>query len=137
LPKPAIDRPDTIVLEDGAPAHKHHAQRRVYDLHEVQKILDWPGNSPDLNAIEPCWMWMKKRTTSRGAPRDKKTGKSAWIKAWDELPQEMIQGWIERLMRHVQEVIRLEGATNTKRAVRIMILEAGRASGSRASSPRV
>jgi hypothetical protein len=33
----------------------------------------------------------------------------AWIKAWKELPQTQIQAWIERIMRHVQEVIRLEG----------------------------
>lgn len=54
-------------------------------------------------------MWLKRRTTSRGAPRDKKTGKEAWYKAWGELPQEAIQQWIERLIRHIQEVIRLEG----------------------------
>jgi hypothetical protein len=59
-------------------------------------------------------MWLKKRTTSRGAPRDKKTGKEAWIRAWDELPQERIQHWIERLMRHIQEVIRLEGGNEYK-----------------------
>jgi hypothetical protein len=86
----------------------------VYSLYGIQKLLDWPGNSPDLNAIEPCWMWLKKRTTSRGAPRDKKTGKEAWIKAWDELPQERIQHWIERLMRHIQEVIRNEGGNEYK-----------------------
>ncbi|CBF84331.1 hypothetical protein AN2628.2 [Aspergillus nidulans FGSC A4] len=109
-----IERPDTKVLEDGAPAHKHHAQRRIYSIHEIEKIFDWPGNSPDLNAIEPCWMWMKKRTTSRGAPRDKKTGKTAWIKAWNELPQEKIQGWIERLIRHIQEVIQHDGGNEYK-----------------------
>jgi hypothetical protein len=59
-------------------------------------------------------MWMKKRTTSRGAPRDKKTGKAAWIKAWNELPQEKIQGWIERLIRHIQEVIHHDGGNEYK-----------------------
>ena len=29
------------------------------------KLL-WPANSPDLNAIEPCWFWMKRQTTKRG-----------------------------------------------------------------------
>ena len=23
--------------------------------------MDWPGNSPDLNPIENCWSYMKKR----------------------------------------------------------------------------
>lgn len=75
----------------------------------VQRLLDWPGNSPDLNAIEPCWPFLKRLTTIRGAPRDKKTGKAVWIKAWNELPQEKIQQWIERLIRHIQEVIKLQG----------------------------
>lgn len=98
-----------IVLEDGAPAHRHRFQQTIYDIKGVQKIMDWPGNSPDLNAIEPAWPWLKRRTTSRGAPRDKKTGKQAWMKAWNDLPQEHIQQWIERLIRHIQEVINLEG----------------------------
>jgi hypothetical protein len=40
---------------------------------------------------------------------DKKTGKDIWMKAWNDLPQEKIQQWIERLVRHIQEVIRLHG----------------------------
>lgn len=110
-----LDRtPRHCCVGGWAPAHRHHAQKRVYDLYKVKKILDWPGNSPDLNAVEPCWAWLKKRTTSRGAPRDRKTGKEAWNKAWDELPQETIQQWIERLVRHIQLVIELEGGNEYK-----------------------
>lgn len=105
----AIERPNTIILKDGAPAHRHRFQQTMYDIKGVQKIMDWPGNSPDLNTIKPAWPWLKQRTTSRGAPRDKKTGKEVWIKAWNDLPQVHIQQWIERLIRHIQEVIDLEG----------------------------
>jgi hypothetical protein len=38
----------------------------------------------------------------------------AWQKAWDELPQEQIQAWIERIPVHIQEVIRLEGGNEYK-----------------------
>ncbi|CBF87508.1 hypothetical protein AN9381.2 [Aspergillus nidulans FGSC A4] len=100
--------------EDSAPAHCHRIQQHVYKAEDVQKILDWPGNSPDLNAIEPCWAWMKKRTTSRGAPRDKKTGEAEWRQAWADLPQETIQHWIERLICHIQIVIELEGGNEYK-----------------------
>ena len=59
--------------------------------------------------IEACWPWMKKRTTVRGAPRDKKTGVARWLHAWDELEQTKIQSWIERIPFHIQEIIRLGG----------------------------
>lgn len=64
--------------------------------------------------IEPCWPWLKKSTTLRGAPADKKTAKSAWLRAWDNLPQRQIQKWIERIPRQIQEVIRLEGGNEYK-----------------------
>jgi transposase len=38
----------------------------------------WPPNSPDLNAIEPPWMWMKKETTKGGAATSKKKLTNDW-----------------------------------------------------------
>ena len=101
-------RPGTLIQEDKAPAHNHHHQGTVYELHHVACLL-WPGNSPDLNAIEPCWPWMKKTTTARGAPTTRSEMEKAWIQAWLNLPQSEIQAWIERIPRHIQEIIRLEG----------------------------
>lgn len=101
-------RPDTMVQEDKAPAHAHHMQQTLYDLEGVQR-LPWCGNSPDLNAIEPAWPWLKRRTTRKGAPKTRKEAIAKWQQAWDELPQEEIQRWIERIPRHVEEIIRLEG----------------------------
>ena len=104
----SIERPGTIVQEDKAPAHAHHAQQAVYSRYEIQRLL-WPGNSPDLNAIEACWPYMKRATTRRGAPKSRAEAVRVWEQEWDNLPQEKIQEWIERIPRHIQEVIRLEG----------------------------
>jgi hypothetical protein len=76
--------------------------------------LLWPGNSPDLNAIEPTWFWMKKETTKRGEVTGKKKLKKAWLKCWKDLSQERIQGWIERIPIHIQEIIRLKGGNEYK-----------------------
>jgi hypothetical protein len=57
---------------------------------------------------------MKRRTTARGAPRDKKTVTVFWLQAWKDLPQEKIQQWIERIPRQIQEIIRLEGGNEYK-----------------------
>jgi hypothetical protein len=102
------NRPGTIIQEDKAPAHAHAIQQRIFDLHQVARLL-WPGNSPDLNAIEPCWYWMKRETTKKGAPKNRAEAIRAWTKCWQDLPQEKIRAWIERIMRHIQEVIKLEG----------------------------
>jgi len=59
-------RPKTLVQEDNAPPHAHHYQAHVYELHSVQRLL-WPGNSPDLNAIEPAWPCMKKNDYCPGS----------------------------------------------------------------------
>jgi hypothetical protein len=48
-----VDRPDTMVQEDKAPSHAHKAQNSIFIDAGVMRLL-WPGNSPDLNAIEPC-----------------------------------------------------------------------------------
>ena len=65
------ERKGTIVIEDNAPAHASHYQQGVYNLWKIMKMI-WPSNSPDLNAIEPTWLYMKKETTKKGATSDKK-----------------------------------------------------------------
>jgi transposase len=108
------DRPETLVMEDGATAHSSRYALEVYNMWEIQKML-WPANSPDLNVIEPCWFWMKRETTKKGPIFGEKELREAWIKCWEEtLTQERIQAWIERIIVHVKEVIRLEGGNEYK-----------------------
>lgn len=98
-----------IVQEDGAAPHAHSAQQRVYNLYDVCRLL-WPGNSPDLNAIEPCWFWMKRETTKKGAPKSRAEAIRRWKECWEtNLDQARIQAWIERIPIHIQKIIELEG----------------------------
>ena len=103
-----INRPDTIIQEDKAPAHSSKHQQVYFDAAGLQRLL-WPGNSPDLNMIEPCWYYLKRVTTKKGAPKNRAEAERAWRQAWGELEQWRIQAWIERIPRHIQEVIRCEG----------------------------
>ena len=107
------DRPGTIVQEDNASLHAHRHQSRVYNFQEVQRML-WPPNSPDLNAIEPPWFWMKRETTKHGAASAVSQMKEDQIECWDDMAQERIQRWIERIPIHIEEVIRLEGGNEYK-----------------------
>jgi hypothetical protein len=108
------DRPGTIVQEDKAPAHAHHDQARIYNIYEIQRLL-WCSNSPDLNAIEPCWFWMKRQTTKKGAPQSRTEAVKIWEACWyKDLQQSQIQAWIKRIPRHIEEIIRLEGGNEYK-----------------------
>jgi hypothetical protein len=55
---------------------------------------------------------MKRTTTQKGAPTNRKTATKDWIKCWDDMKQERIQRWIERIVRHVKQVNELHGGNN-------------------------
>ncbi|KAJ0127189.1 Uncharacterized protein HZ326_29705, partial [Fusarium oxysporum f. sp. albedinis] len=107
------ERPGTVVQEDKAHSHNHYAQQRVYDAAGIQRLL-WCGNSPDLNAIEPAWPWMKRVTTKKGAPKSRAEAIRKWEAAWEELPQEKIRAWIARIPAHVRKIIELQGGNEYK-----------------------
>jgi hypothetical protein len=107
------ERPNMVVQEDKAPSHAHRAQARVFNLYKVARLL-WPGNSPDLNAIEPAWYWMKRKTTAKGAAKSRDEAVESWLRNWKELPQCQIQAWVERIPHHIAEIIRLEGGNEYK-----------------------
>ena len=52
---------------------------------------------------------MKRETTKKGPITNEKELKKAWVKCWNDMPQEKIQAWIERIPVHIQEIIKLEG----------------------------
>jgi hypothetical protein len=104
---------DYWVLEDGAPSHSHAYNVNLYSLKRIQRLLH-PPNSPDLNAIEKAWPWLKRTTTARGATTDPKEMERRWLKGWNDIPQAQIQVWIEGIMHNIQEVIRLEGGNKYK-----------------------
>ena len=80
----------------------------MYDVYKVARLV-WCGNPPDLNMIELAWPWMKRETTKNGAPTSRAMGEKVWREKWQDMPQSTIQGWIERIPIHIQEIIRLEG----------------------------
>ena len=105
--------PGTIVQEDNASPHAHKHQQRVYNLWKIMKLL-WPSNSPDLNAIEKCWFWMKRQTTKHGVASSVKQMKKDWEECWARLPQKKIQEWIEAIPLHIQRIIECEGGNEYK-----------------------
>ena len=69
----------------------------------------WLGNSPELNAIKPTWFWMKRETTKKGPSTNKERLRKDWIKCWNDMPQEKIQTWTEKILVHIKEIIAFDG----------------------------
>jgi len=42
--------------------------------------MEWCRNSPDLNAIEPIWLQVKRQTTKKSILNTKKEVEEAWKK---------------------------------------------------------
>jgi transposase len=103
-----VNRPNTIVQEDNAPCHAAAANSTIYQLSGIVRML-WPGNSPDLNAIEPLWYYMKVETTRKGPPTTAKEAEARWLKCWRDVPQSKLQALVERIPHHISEIIRLKG----------------------------
>ena len=53
-----------IFMQDGAPCHK---SKIVINFLKSKKnrVLNWPGNSPDLNPIENLWVVLKKNASEQ------------------------------------------------------------------------
>jgi transposase len=97
-----------IVQQDLAPSHAAVVNQELLQECGIE-VLEWPGNSPDLNMIEPAWPWIKRNSGHYEGFKSKKDTPSIWLDLWDSLPQEMIRRWIERIPTHIQKVVEKNG----------------------------
>lgn len=98
----------TVFMHDGAPCHKTKKVSEYLRSIGVD-VLQWPGNSPDLNPIENLWSIMKNKVAEKqpgNIPELIEAIKLVWVK---EITKDYCRKLIESMPRRLEEVIRNKG----------------------------
>lgn len=98
----------THFLQDRAPCH---ASKRVKSFlaDKPFEVIDWPGNSPDLNPIENCWNYMKEKLKSKDTgslPKLIHEIKLLWTL---DLSKEYLKNLSDSMPRRIQQVLGVKG----------------------------
>jgi transposase len=72
--------------------------------------MAWAGHSPDVNASEHAWPWMRSHVTKQFTPScSPEQCKQQWEAQWEALPIESINKWVMGIPRVVRKIIASEG----------------------------
>jgi hypothetical protein len=96
-------------MQDKAPCHTSRKSMECLQSHRVA-LLEWPGNSPDLNPIETLWAIMKRRLRTQTITT-KQQLIAAVIKVWvrDASVVETCRKLVVSMPERVRAVIAAKG----------------------------
>jgi len=103
----AIHKCNTF-MHDGAPCHRSKIVTQFLKSKKIQ-ILDWPGNSPDLNPIENLWTVLKDKVSEKHPANTKELQeaiKAVWVL---ELSAEYCRHLVESMPKRLEAVIKAKG----------------------------
>ncbi|GFV82785.1 putative transposase like protein [Trichonephila clavipes] len=98
-------------MQGGAPCHTARSIKAVLVDQNIP-LLDWPGNSPDMNTIENVWELMK-REVAKDVITNKTQLLERIIYASNHHPQmqETVQSCIDSMPHRIEAIIRAKGDT--------------------------
>ena len=68
--------------------------------------MAWPGHSPDVNASEHAWPWLRRHVTRQFTPScTPQQCQQQWEAECEALPQEMINRWVMGIPKVVRRII--------------------------------
>ena len=71
-------------------------------------VLEWPGNSPDLNPIENAWNYMKNKV-QEAQPTNINSLKEDLTKLWIHMDAEYLKKLAESMPNRLRKVIQAKG----------------------------
>ena len=98
-----------IFQQDLAPCHTAKKVKKFFEENHI-KVLDWPGNSPDLNPIENLWSIVKNRLLKRDCTTQMKLI-NAIIDVWyhDQKITQNCEKLVESMPKRVKKLITNRG----------------------------
>jgi transposase len=100
---------DGIFMHDGAPCHTAKSLTNYLHSYNVE-VLEWPGNSPDMNTVKNIWEEMEDSVSNTfSTTKQQFTERS--LQAWqhDQIPIQLVQREIESMSRRIQALIKGKG----------------------------
>ena len=94
----------THFLQDGAPCHTSK-RLKTYLATKPFQIIDWPGNSPDLNPIENLWNFMKVKLKTKDISSGPKLIREIKILWTTGIPQGYCLKLSNSMPRRIQQVL--------------------------------
>ena len=104
----AFPSKEYIFQQDKAPCHWSKSTLRYIPERGVN-VLDWPGNSPDLNPIEEVWNIMKKK--SGKLPNNRKRLWDNICNLWYSIPRETVMKLYDEMPSRVEAVCKAKGGS--------------------------
>ncbi|GFX83434.1 transposable element Tcb2 transposase [Trichonephila clavipes] len=100
-----------IFMQDGAPCHTALSIKAFLAEQNIP-LLDWPGNSPDMNSIENVWELMK-REVAKDVITNKTQLLERIIHVRNHHPQmqETVQSCIDSMPRRTEALIAAKGGS--------------------------
>lgn len=98
-----------VFMHDNAPCHKAKVVTKFLAEENVD-VLDWPGNSPDMNPIENVWKVLKDEVLQFG-PTTKRRLIEVLISSWYRSPKikEAISKSINSMPRRIEALLKARG----------------------------
>lgn len=97
-----------IFMHDSAPCHKAKKVAKWLSEKSIQ-VLEWPGNSPDLNPIENCWHVIKKKLVENkqsSLPNFIEAIKKVWC---TDMSTDYFRKLSDSMPKRLQDVIKKKG----------------------------
>ena len=105
----------TIFVQDGVPCHQSNVATEFLKKNKIS-VLEWPGNSLNLNPIENLWTIMKDKVAFKHqstAKNMRQAVQEVWV---TQITQEYCESLVSSMPRRIQAIIHSKsGILNTEK----------------------